>query len=128
MTWPIRVIKESPTHIEYEISYGKGSNLEQRTVKHTHPLTLHSYNQRIFLVPRGSTTAFDPESSFREGQDYDDPEPVMQEVAFWYRAVRLAQSAALVLKNPTVLLFVVLAGLAMFMFGMIAQSNWKIIA
>ncbi len=73
LLWPVPVLKEEPTSIDYKVQYSKSMDPVSRTVKHFHPFTPVGTSQRVFMVPRGSTTAIDPRASFEAGQDQDDP-------------------------------------------------------
>lgn len=83
LTVPMSVVKEDVNHVTFE--YLK----EERSAKHTHPYTPVGRNQRIFMWPVGSSSCDDPEQQHRL-KDTDDPEPVIEETAWWMRSIRSA--------------------------------------
>src|SRR3990167_8877419 len=76
--------EEDATHIK--VKYGEPE--QEQSVKHFHPFTPVGRPERIYLIPRGSDLAVNPERLFVEFQDADEPEPLIQESAHWYRAAR----------------------------------------
>ena len=126
LLWPVPVIKEEPTSIEYKVQYSKSMEPVSRIVKHSHPFTPVATSQRVFLVPRGSTTAIDPRASFEEGQDQDDPEPLIQESASWYRRAReMMEAGGLKLKENWFTLLML--GTALFFIGVVIEAKFQLV-
>ena len=126
LLWPTPIIKEEPTSIEYKVQYSKSMEPVTRIVKHSHPFTPVGTSQRVFLVASGSTTAMDPRDSFQEGQDQDDPEPLIQESASWYRRAReMMEAGGLKLRENWFTLL--LLGVAMFGAGVIVESRFLLV-
>lgn len=126
LLWPVPVIKEEPTSIEYKVQYSKSMEPVSRIVKHSHPFTPVASSQRVFLVPRGSTTAIDPRASFEEGQDQDDPEPLIQESASWYRRAReMMEAGGLKLKENWFTLLML--GTALFFIGVVIEAKFQLV-
>ena len=102
--------KEDATHIEFK--YGE-PEIEQ-SVKHFHPFTPVGRPERIYMVPRGSDVAVNPERLFKDFQDVDDPEPLNQEATHWYRAARGRMEALAGAFSPKNVAFWVLIFLGVF--------------
>ena len=126
LCWPVPVTAEDPTSISYKIQYSKSMKPVDRLVKHSHPYTPVGTSQRVFMVPRGSTVADDPRKNFVEGQDQDDPEPLIQESAAWYRRAReMMMSAGLKLRENWFTILVL--GIAMFGMGIIVEAKFLVV-
>ena len=93
-TWPVPLTHENAAEIEYDISYSKGMKPEHRIVKHSHALNPVGTSQFVYLVPKGSTVALDPEKMFKEGQDQDQPEPLIQASASFYNRLAMLMAGA----------------------------------
>src|SRR2546427_927394 len=112
LSWPVPVTADDRTSISYKIQYSKSMKPVDRLVKHSHPYTPVGTSQRVFMVPRGSTVADDPRKNFVEGQDQDDPEPLIQESAAWYRRAReMVMSGGLRVRGDLVSIMILWFGL-----------------
>ena len=126
LIWPVPVLRETPTDIEYKIQYSKSMEPVSRIVKASRPLTPVGTSQRVYLIARGSTTALDPRDLVENGQDQDDPEPLIQESASWYRRAReMMESTGLKLKENWFTLLMI--GIAMFGVGVIVEAKFLLV-
>lgn len=93
--------KEEPTKIIFD--YGG----EEQTPSKTNPFVPAGRALRVFRWAIGSSACDDPQS-MHGSRDVDDPSPMMQEGASWYRTLRAALGAlGISLKNPFLILLLV---------------------
>lgn len=102
----VKPLKEEATKIVFK--YGD----EEWTPGKKNPFVPAGRALREFQWPIGASSCDDPERNFAE-KDVDDPTPMMQEGASWYRTLRQALGALGVsLKNPFLILLLIVVALA----------------
>ena len=124
--WPCLVTNETSSEIEFDIKYSPKMKPQHMIVSHSHPFAPIGTMQRVFMIPRGSLAADNPADRFAEGQDQDDPYPLVQSSASFYnRLASMMGSAGLKLKENWFTLLL-LATSTLFA-GMFLQANYHVI-